>query len=337
MTMAFVASVVTLAVLAMSPAHAAPVYQWIDEAGNSHYTDNPYSVPEAYRARPLKTPPPGRPAPASTSPRKSPSALEAVREGARLSPYEALLLEERLKAKPGDLTDRGRLLGYLFSQSLKAVGPAATIEARRRHILWLIENHPDAELAGLSEATIDPAGHPLADRAGYEQARGLWLEQVRRRPSDAAVLRHAAKFVTLPDKELAERLLKQGQKAEPQNTAWGDQLAFLYALGVMAIDGLNNNGLPTSVDAAQESGAFARKSRQALESSARASELLVAGRILAMYGSMIRGTRLTRQDHSVLAEQLLKKAEAVGAPRQQVAEELTQLYELRRQLNAAGK
>jgi uncharacterized protein DUF4124 len=337
MRTAFLAAAVTLAVLAPSPAHAAPVYRWIDEAGNPHFTDNPYSVPEGYRARPLKPPPPRPPAAASTAPRKSPSAAQAVREGARLSAYDALLLEERLKTRPGDLTDRARLLGYYFSQSLTAVGPVATVEARRRHILWLIENHPEAELAGLSEATIDRAGHALADPPGYEQARKLWLEQVRRRPAEAAVLRHAAKFFTLPDKELAERLLEQGQKAEPQNAAWGDQLAFLHALGVMAVDGLNKNGLPTSVDVAQETGSFARKSRRALEGSTRASELLVAGRILAMYGSMLRGMRLTQQDHSLLAEQLLKKAETLGAPRQQVADELTQLYELRRQLNAAGK
>src|SRR2546428_14069532 len=105
----------------------------------------------------------------------------------------------------------------------------------------------------------------------------------------------------------------------------------------MGIDGPNKTGRPTSVDAAQETGSFAQKSRQALEASSRADELLVAGRILTMSGSIVRGLRLTKQDHSVLAEQLLKKAETLGAPRQQVAEELTQLYELRRQMNAGGK
>ena len=343
-TIAFVGSTLML-VLLVATAAAAPIYQWTDEAGNRHFTDNPYSAPEGYRARPLTPAPPATtpvPAPPAASPTPSPQpktlgASEGVREGARLSADEALTLEQRLKANQSDLTDRARLLGYYFSGALRTTGPAATIEARRRHILWLIENRPEADLAGLSEATIDPAGHALADRASYEQARSAWLEQVRRRPSDAAVLRHAAKFFTLPDKDLAERVLRQGQRAEPQNTAWGDQIAYLHALGVMAIDGLNKNGLPTSIDRAQEAGPFARKSRQALEASSRVSELLIAGRILTMYGSILRGMRLTQQDHSVLAERLFKKAETLGAPRQQVADELAQVYEFRRQLNAAGK
>jgi hypothetical protein len=340
---AVLAALLILVLGTATEAAADKIYQWTDEAGNKHFTDNPYNVPEGFRAqpypprRPAATPKPTPPRPRAPTSPTSLSAAEAARDGARLSAYEALLLEQRLTANPSDLTDRARLLGYYFSASLKVSGPVATREARRRHILWLIENRPDTDLAGLSEATIDPAGHELADRPGYDKARVLWLEQVRKRPADAAVLRHAAKFFTLPDKEQAERVLEQGGKLDPQNPAWGDQLAFLYALGVMAIDGLNTDGLPTSVDAAQETGSFARKSRQALEASSRASELLVAGRILSMYGSIVRGLRLTKQDHSVLAEQLLKKAEALGAPRQQVADELAQLHELRRQLDAAGK
>src|SRR5204862_8343026 len=197
--------------------------------------------------------------------------------------------EQRLKSNPSDLGDRARLLGYYFSASLRTAGPTATIEARRRHILWLIGNRPDAELAGLSEATIDPAGHALADRPGYDQARILWLEQVRRRPSDAAVLRNAVKFLTLPDKEQAERMLKQGQRAEPQNPAWGDQLAYLYALGVMAIDGLDKNGLPTSVHPAEGTGSFARQCRQALETSGGACGGMGGGGSEGREGSSVWG------------------------------------------------
>lgn len=339
------AALLALVLLVTPPASGAQIYQWTDEAGNRHFTDNPYGVPEGYRAQPFRprapatdpapTPPVSPSVPASPAP--SPGASAEVKAGARLSAAEAMQLEQRVLANPADLGDRARLLGYYFSGSRNPAGPTASIEARRRHIIWLVANRPDAELAGLSEATIDPAGHVLADRAGYEQVRALWLEQVRRRPSEAAVLRHAAKFFMLPDKALAERVLRQGQRLEPQNPAWGDQLAYLRALGVMAIDGLNQNGLPTSIDAGQESGPFARASRQTLEASSRVSELLAAARVLTMYGSIVRGLRLTRQDHSVLAERLLKKAETLGAPRDQVAADLAQLYELRRQLSAAGK
>jgi len=55
-------------------------------------------------------------------------------------------------------------------------GAEATIAHRRRHILWLIEHQPASESVGLSEATIDPAGHILADRQGYEQQRSYGLQ-----------------------------------------------------------------------------------------------------------------------------------------------------------------
>jgi hypothetical protein len=44
---------------------------------------------------------------------------------------------------------------------------AATHDARRRQILWLIQHHPESDLAGTSEGTIDPAGHALADPEDY--------------------------------------------------------------------------------------------------------------------------------------------------------------------------
>ncbi len=302
-----------LTLLAASPAWSAEVYEWIDE------------------------PPSDRPGPVPTSPDKVPRLIELVKSGYRLSAGDVRILEDRLQADPGDLAARARLLGYYFARSITVTGPAATLEARRRHIFWLIQNRPQAEIAGMSEATIDPAGHRLADRAGYEQASALWLKQVEAPGSNPAVLRHAARFFTLPDKEVAERILKRGQALDPQKDEWSQGLAYLYALGVMGIDGLNQNGLPTSVDRAQETGPFAARARNVLEGSRRATDLLVAGRILGLYGSMIRALRLTRQDHTVLAETLLKKAQALGAPGPEVAGELQRLYEFRRLPPAGGQ
>jgi hypothetical protein len=100
-----------------------------------------------------------------------------------------------------------RLLGFYYHQGLAVFGPAATIEARLRHILWLIENHPESLLAGLPEAMIDPEGHQLADEKGYRQAKDLWLEQAETKKGNAAVRRNAAKFLLLHDQAIAETLL----------------------------------------------------------------------------------------------------------------------------------
>ncbi|MGI9507276.1 MAG: hypothetical protein ACR2RE_29900, partial [Geminicoccaceae bacterium] len=70
--------------------------------------------------------------------------VELVRQGRRLSKANAKQLESALKSLPYDFPTRARLLGFYFHKGLLNFGRATTIEARRRHILWLIENHPDS-------------------------------------------------------------------------------------------------------------------------------------------------------------------------------------------------
>jgi len=81
------------------------------------------------------------------------------------------------------------LLGYYFAAGGR-LSPEVLHEARLRHILWLVQNHPESELAGISEATIDPAGGPLADRAWYEKVRALWLEQLKANPDTIMLPTH---------------------------------------------------------------------------------------------------------------------------------------------------
>ena len=259
------------------------------------------------------------------------SARQLADEGRALTREDAERLENELKSSPDDPATRTRLLGYYFARSLRLSGPAVTLGARRRHILWLIQNRPDAEIGQWSEATIDPSGHSLADKEGYEQAKALWRKQIDAHRSDTAVLRNAVKFFTLPDKELAEDALTRAQAADPTNRSWTVELGYLYALGVMGINGLNQNGFPTSVSPSEVTGGFAKKARSVLEASNDAAQLATAGRFLSQYGVMIRGMGMTREDHTVLAEALLKKAQAL-APHPQLDEDLKQLYEFRRLL-----
>ncbi len=242
-----------------------------------------------------------------------PSASQLAREGYALSREDAEKLEDKLRSNPDDLDTRARLLGYYFARSLRLSGAAVTLEARRRHIFWVIQNRPDAEIAGISEMTIDPAGHSLADPEGYQQARALWLKQVEAYKSNTAVLAHAAKFFQLHDKELAEDMLKRAQALEPRNPEWSASLGYLYALGIMGINGLNQNGLPTSVDPSQAAGAFAKKAREEVQKSSDPTLIVTAGRILSQYGSMIYAMRLSQQDYRGLAEELLKRAGGPGS------------------------
>ncbi len=77
--------------------------------------------------------------------------VNLVQKGRQLSKANAKRLESALKSIPYDFPTRARLLGFYFHSSLPNFGRTTTIKARRRHILWLIENHPDSSITELPE------------------------------------------------------------------------------------------------------------------------------------------------------------------------------------------
>ena len=91
------------------------------------------------------------------------------------SDSQAQQFEAALKANPKDRAARKALLDYYYLNP--ALDAATAIPARRRHILWLIENTPADEMAGTSAATIDASGHRLADREGFKLASDAWRTQ----------------------------------------------------------------------------------------------------------------------------------------------------------------
>ena len=145
-----------------------------------------------------------------------PNYTSIVREGYKLGKADAEKLEASLVANPDDLEARTRLLGYYW-RGARYETPETKIAARRRHILWLIEHHPGSKVAGLRQLTLDPAGHAIADKDGYEQAAKLWMQQAQRHGSDAAVLGNAGDFFLLPGKVQAEALYKRARQAGPHD------------------------------------------------------------------------------------------------------------------------
>ena len=242
---------------------------------------------------------------------RPPTYASIAREGYRLTKAEAEALEAALASNPDDLATRAKLLGFYFRGAVRLYGPGATIAARRRHILWLIEYHPGSEVSRLSEATIDAAGHALADRDGYAEAAKLWTQQAQRSGNDAAVLGNAARFFQLSDKEQAAALLKGAQRAAPQDVQWSGRLGYLYAIGILGVDMINQNGLPTSHSPAELRGAFATRARAELERSTDANMVGAAGSILGQYGLMMGAIFRERfaVDYAPLAEALLLKAQ----------------------------
>jgi tetratricopeptide (TPR) repeat protein len=114
-------------------------------------------------------------------------------------------------------------LGYYFS---KGRGTGKALNNRRKHVLWVIKNHPGAELAALPYCGMDG----VFDPEGYVEAKKLWLKQTEAHPQDPMVLGHAAAFFTISDTDLAEGFLKRAQKADPENATWSDRLGHLYSM-----------------------------------------------------------------------------------------------------------
>jgi len=252
------------------------------------------------------------------------SLPNATRAGRKLGAAEVAALEQRLKhSNPDDLVARAQLLGYYFH---KAPGDIKTIQARRRHILWIIENQPGSEIAALGEARLDPAGGSLADKEGYERARALWIRQADARKGEPSVLLNAASFLQLHDKPLAEDILKKG--AALSAPGWHERLGYLYGLGILGIDGLNPNGIPISVNRAEQDGAFARKALKEVEASSSASLIGTTGAIVGQYGMMTRAMRLSDRDYGDLAEKLLLRAQSMEPGNKNWSQVLGEMYSL---------
>ena len=144
-------------------------------------------------------------------------------QGRKLSSQEVKKLEEKLEANPEDIISRTRVLGW-YSQKRFSSEPAR--KERQKHILWLIQNRPDTEIAGKPEAELDP----ILDKEAYYEAKKLWLEQVDKHNKNTAVIGNAANFFLIHDRDIAEELLKKAQALEPENPEWSQRLGHLYAL-----------------------------------------------------------------------------------------------------------
>lgn len=238
------------------------------------------------------------------------SYVKLARDGYRLASSDADQLESLLSGSPDDLAARTKLLGFYYRAALPLIGRAATIENRRRHILWLIGHHPESEMTGLAEATIDARGHALADAEGFDRASAAWTEQSRLHAGDVEVLRHAAKFFQLSNKERAIALLTQALSIDPANRDLSAMVGYVYALAILGVDMINQNGLPTSHDPAEAAGDFARRAMDDLGRSSNVATVGVAGQVVRQYGLMLSAILPGRftVDHARLAETLLARA-----------------------------
>ena len=157
------------------------------------------------------------------------SVHQAAMAGTRLDDAAAAALERKIERDPDDLETRTVLLGYYFGSHY---GSPEKNAARRRHVLWVIRNHPEAEIAGLPYAELDA----VLDADGYRAASALWKEQVKDDATSVQVLGNAASFFGLTDPTLAAGLLERAAKLEPGSSEWPGRLGDLHSRTLIGLD-----------------------------------------------------------------------------------------------------
>jgi hypothetical protein len=153
------------------------------------------------------------------------SKRSILAEGWNTRPEEAAQLESELQLHPHNVAVRTRLISY-YTQAMIP-------QPRQRHILWLIEHHPEADV--FQEATVTdlaPNWTGMNDASSYERSRGLWLDHTRRDNVSPKVLRNAAIALAGPNPQMSLQLMRRGRDAEPTNSMWLHWLAWTYSLAV---------------------------------------------------------------------------------------------------------
>lgn len=256
-------------------------------------------------------------------------AVHSEAHAQRLQTFDgdAARFEAALKSNPHDRAARKALLDYYF---LGGAEPAVAIPARRRHILWLIENTPDDELAGGPSATIDAAGHSLADPQGFKLASAAWRAQVALPDVKPAALVNASYFFKTDDKAFTISLLERALALESASKETAARLGDEYALAIMGVTMINKNGYPTRSDPNLTQSAPAQQARQALATSRNPYLLAKAGYMLLWQGAILYYSGKLPFDTDPLAKSALDRAVSLAPRDPDVAAYRAQYDELQR-------
>ena len=230
-------------------------------------------------------------------------AEESYRSAQSMTREQVDALESALKANRTDFDGWRRLKIFYQSSGQNVFGWDEMVARRRPHVLWLIDNHPEEDVA------VWPLS-PTADSAGYAAARAHWTARAARPDATAQVLSNAASFLSQHDAPLAEGLLIRAKTMDPEartlrttprypQAYWSSRIGDLYG-GVILGPTSPKDGSPlTRLD----SDPFGREVRAKLAQSGEAV-------LLASAGAVVRRV-YNDPDRQALAKELLARALAL--------------------------
>jgi len=102
----------------------------------------------------------------------------------------------------------------------------------------------------------------------------------------------------------------------------------VYAITILGVTMINNNGLPMNTDPAAAAGALARQSIAEVRASSNLAVIRTAGAILAQYGAMVGAISKVTINQDALAEELLTKAAAMNPADFGTVQSLSTFYHL---------
>ncbi|MBV9158665.1 MAG: hypothetical protein JO097_20565, partial [Acidobacteriaceae bacterium] len=114
------------------------------------------------------------------------------------SRQQAAEMESQLLQDPENLEMRGALMAFYSNEGNEA--------AFTRQLLWVINHHPEAQIAGLR--IYDPPDTPTAQR-DHELAKAAWERALSKYPNSPDVLFHAGMFIERDDPKRALDLFKR--------------------------------------------------------------------------------------------------------------------------------
>jgi thiol-disulfide isomerase/thioredoxin len=129
------------------------------------------------------------------------------------SPEMAATAEQSLRANPEDLMTRLNLL-FFYQMNTGGLAEKDIVLARRPHILWLIEHHPDQPTLIIGATILSKSGrHP--DPEGAASAAVLWKAALAKPAPPAAVIVNAAKAFAFDDRPTAQAALAKAMRTFP--------------------------------------------------------------------------------------------------------------------------
>jgi hypothetical protein len=189
-------------------------------------------------------------------------------------------MEKNIADHPDAVQPRVNLLQNLLNRGVP-LPPEKVRETRRRHILWLIEHHPEATNFAQPALLLPDRGR-LADPAGSAEAAGLWKALAADPNAKPEVVANAAIYLRALDVRSALSILD----GHPDSPALSRARGAVQGAAVVGMLGIGQ-GPQFGSSATLRSSPEAKAARAEIDSSTNPYLVGMAGAVLSSVGGQI--------------------------------------------------